>query len=185
MGPGNLTAIDTAALEISQFTSWSAARGRVVLRKQAHFCNWRCGDAVSERAEIFFLKSESFMLGVDVFGKCGQCDEVSWCKETLGGHFKAIHFALEVCDIWNKVDIFVWFLSVPVFNILLSWARELKQVDGFCLVVHNHNVVPQSSGGIEPPPGAVYPGKSLLNVNMNVIDEKYGNSHRNTNIRPE
>ena len=69
--------------------------------------------------------------------------------------------------------------------LLLSWACELKQVDGFCLVVHNHNVVPQSSGGIEPPPAAVRPGKSLLNVNMNVIDEKYGNSHRNTNIRPE
>ena len=98
---------------------------------------------------------------------------ISRCKETFGGHLKGVYFALVVSNVSCEMCILVAFLSVSLFNILLRGACELKQVDGFCLVIQNHNVWLQggntSSGGIEPPPEAVWPGMSLKTLNFGSI----------------
>ena len=69
--------------------------------------------------------------------QCGQCGVISRCKETFGGHLKSFHFALVVSNVSCEMCILVAFLSVSLVNILLRGACELKQVDGFCLVIQN------------------------------------------------
>ena len=72
--------------------------------------------------------------------KCVQCGMVSCVEESLGGHLKAIHLTTKMCDVSGEVSIFVAFLSVANVNIPLSWTCELIQVDGFLVVINNHNV---------------------------------------------
>ena len=67
---------------------------------------------------------------------------ISAVDEALGRHLKAIHFAAELCNVSDEVSVLVAFLSVSCVNVPLRWACELKQVDGFLVVVNNHNVWP-------------------------------------------
>ena len=45
-----------------------------------------------------------------------------------------------MCYISGEVSIFVAFLSVSNVNIPLGWAGELIEVDGFLVIVNDHNV---------------------------------------------
>ena len=45
-----------------------------------------------------------------------------------------------MCDISGEVSIFIAFLSVSNVDIPLGWAGELIKVDGFFVVVNDHNV---------------------------------------------
>ena len=72
--------------------------------------------------------------------KCVQCGMVSGIEKSLGGHLKAVHFATEMSDISGEVGIFVAFLSVANVNIPFSWACQFVQVDGFLVIIDDHNV---------------------------------------------
>ena len=72
--------------------------------------------------------------------KCVQCGMVSGVEESFSGHLKTSHFACKVCDVSGEVRVFVGLLKVPCVNVPLSWTCELIQVDGFLVVINNHNV---------------------------------------------
>ena len=82
---------------------------------------------------------------------CGKCGVVSGCYETLGGHFKTFHFAFVVCDVRCEMCIFVTFLCVPIFDVLLGGACELKQADGFCLLTILDEVSENFQTASDPP----------------------------------
>ena len=72
--------------------------------------------------------------------KCVQCGMVSCVEESLCGHLKAVHLASKMCDVSGEVRVFVGLLKVPCVNVSFSWTCELIQVDGFLVVINNHNV---------------------------------------------
>ena len=45
-----------------------------------------------------------------------------------------------MCDVGGEVRVFVGLLKVSGVNVSLSWTCELIQVDGFIVVVNDHNV---------------------------------------------
>ena len=57
-------------------------------------------------------------------------------EESLGQHFEAIHFALELNDVLSKVRVLVGFLQISSVDVSLRWTRELKQMDGLFVVLN-------------------------------------------------
>ena len=70
---------------------------------------------------------------------------VSGVDESLGRHFEAIHFALELGDVCSKVRVLIDFLQISSVDVSLRRTREFKQVNGLFLVVNDNNVWLQRS----------------------------------------
>ena len=138
------------------------SRFSLAVKNMVRSSQWECRNVLLEKCK--------FDAWVYVLVDLGQCGVISSCKETFGGHLKRIHFAVVITDVSCEMCIFVGFLSVPLLNILLRGTWELKQVDGFFLVVQNHYVWFQG-GNTKlrwnwPPPEAVCPGRSLKTLNF-------------------
>ena len=80
------------------------------------------------------------MLWLDKLMECFKCGVVSRVEKALGGHFKTLHSTFVTCTVCNEVCIFPVFFFVPVFNIVLTWAGQLKYVKFLLYLVYNDNV---------------------------------------------
>ena len=70
----------------------------------------------------------------------GQGGPVPFVDVSRRAHFKTVHCAFVVCDICDKGCVFLRFLPVALVNVHRQRDGELKDVELFVCLIHNHNV---------------------------------------------
>ena len=85
--------------------------------------------------------------------QCEECGFVSLVDKARGAHLKRVHCAFVVCDVCDKVRVFLCLLCIPLVNIHSEWDGQFIYVQGFLVIVNNDNVrleVGDAQVGSEP-----------------------------------
>ena len=74
------------------------------------------------------------------FVQCEECGFVSLVDEACGAHLKRVHCAAIVCDVCDKVRVFLCFLCIPLVNVHSEWDSQFIYVQDFLVIVNDDNV---------------------------------------------